>query len=225
MVSPAGALGSFLWASPPVAIRPKPPRRPTIANIQSNGSLFTVRWNQSSDPVSSYCVYGSVDPEAAQDIRSMELLAETEGTSASVLALPGSRMWFRVAALTTYDPPVGTLISAPSDAASAIAPTYGPPTAPQPSAITTNVTSSSVSLQFAADGNPTTVYMLCRVSPSGAMFPVAPWQPSTGPGAQVSLVDAAPTPGPMNYVIRCANETQLVSVTAVIAVNVPEDGS
>lgn len=224
-VSPSGALGSFLWASPPVTLRPAPPRRPTIATVKSIGGAFIITWNPNSDSsLATYRVYGSIDPEAAQDSRSMEMLAEepATSTSANVPALAGNRMWFRIVATANYPAPIGTLISEPSDAASAMAPTLGPPPPPALSAITKKVAAKSVSISFAADGNPTTKYLLCRVGANGTRsVPVGAWTPSTGPGAPVTLVDDAPIATAMSYVVRCTNETQAVSVTAVITAAAP----
>ena len=224
-ISPSGALGSFLWASPPVTLRPAPPRRPTIAGIRGDGGAFTITWNPNSDRnLATYRIYGSIDPEASQDARSMEMLAEepATSTSASVPALAGNRMWFRVTATASYPAPIGTLVSEPSDAASAMAPTFGPPPPPALSAITTTIQANSVSVSFAADGNPTTRYLLCRVGANGtSTVPVGSWTPSTGPGAAVTLSDDAPIAGAMSYVVRCTNETQAVSVTDVITASAP----
>jgi hypothetical protein len=253
-VAASGAFGDFGRASPPVRLWPEPPTRPTIAHAAARGSVVELRWNPSPESeVDRYRIHVATEERRAADERTMTLVAEVDRQLAgeggepilgvAMRASPGTRYWFRVVAVATYPAPVGSLRSAPSEAVTVVSSARVAPQPPAPGGITvTKATAADeVTVSFAAEGDPTSRYMLLRRPPGPQARPLAvcPWTPPQDAEPTVVLLGAAGTTAPpaspvvltdgvapasgtsVVYVIGCTNETGQVVYSDPVSFQAP----
>jgi hypothetical protein len=253
----SGYLGDFGWAYPPVSLWPQPPTRPTIAEAVTRGRFLDVNWNRSPEAeVDHYRLYVTSDQTLAADERSMTLVAEVSVDDASdparvpnlgvtLQVVRGQRCFWRVVAVATYPPPVGTVVSAPSDSVAVTPQTFTSPAPPEASQMNAQRISgpngTEVHISFPGDDNPTTRYMLLRApnEPHAGSVPVTTWQQASGSNTTVILVPPDGTPPQMlpppvveladteplstdaMYVVACTNECGQLAYSDALTVGYP----